>query len=308
MPGGEGGRFGIRAPSLVRLASERIVQLLEPLPHSLGVLLEPSHQVGQLAQLMTRFARQLFEQLLRRHRERELGRAVGGRWWQRFRRNEQPGHAEQQPADRPLPQPRPDTRIQVDATLQPHQGEEATEHTRRDRPTEHLRHPPSPLQRCIGGREQDEPRHQRRRQTSDTHQPESPFIQRWTASVLEQALLATLLELGAERHRQFLGAEPGGEKPPRTPASLGAGSVICFARTSVALPASNGSVPERAKYPTTPSAYRSLRASTHSPSACSGLMNSGVPITSPPSSPAAPRTNPAIPQSATNPRPLASSS
>src|SRR5205814_7543179 len=50
--------------------------------------------------------------------------------------------------------------------------------------------------------------------------------------------------------------------------------LICFASTSVALPASNGSVPETAKYPTTPSAYRSLRASTPSPSACSGLMRS----------------------------------
>src|SRR2546430_478759 len=33
-------------------------------------------------------------------------------------------------------------------------------------------------------------------------------------------------------------------------------------------------------------------------------MNSGVPITSPPSSPAAPRTSPAIPKSATSARPL----
>src|SRR2546422_238172 len=78
------------------------------------------------------------------------------------------------------------------------------------------------------------------------------------------------------RQRSIVAASRGGT-PGATEASGGGGSLTWRASTAMSSWPTNGSSPDNAKNPTTPSEYRSLRGSTRSPSTCSGLMNSAVP-------------------------------
>src|SRR5437773_8937373 len=80
------------------------------------------------------------------------------------------------------------------------------------------------------------------------------------------------------RQRSIVAASRGGT-PGATEASGGGGSLTWRASTDISSGPTNGSSPDNAKNPTTPSEYRSLRGSTRSPSTCSGLMNSAVPTT-----------------------------
>ena len=55
---------------------ERVLQLVEPAAHALGVTLEAVHDIGQIAQLTSRFAGEAFVELLGCHADGELGGSV----------------------------------------------------------------------------------------------------------------------------------------------------------------------------------------------------------------------------------------
>ncbi len=98
-----------------------------------------------------------------------------------------------------------------------------------------------------------------------------------SASPASNRLAGILLEASIDRRRTAPAGRSG-----RSDATVGGACVRCMAITAVrAVGASNGSCPVTAKNATTPSEYRSLRPSSGSPAACSGLMNCGVPTTSP---------------------------
>ena len=86
-------------------------------------------------------------------------------------------------------------------------------------------------------------------------------------------------------------------------------SVSTAASTAITCPPANGFRPVHSRYSTAPRLNRSVRWSTFSPRACSGLMYAGVPTTAPllVTSPSA-STGRASPKSSTFTRPLGASS
>ena len=97
---------------------QRLLQLLEPGPHALRVLLEPVHDLRQIAELPARLFGKRFVELFGRHAERELGGTMGQRRRECLRPGEHARDAEQPPADAPRPQPPPEFGVDVAPALQ----------------------------------------------------------------------------------------------------------------------------------------------------------------------------------------------
>ena len=178
--------------------------------HLLRIGLESVHHVGEIAQLAAGLLGKPFVQLLHRHPERELRRAVGERRLQRLSRNEPSCDAEQPAAQTTGPHLAPELRVHVASPLQHDERAESRADTCEHRQRDDAQDPGTAVLDVRHDHREDAPECDDQRRPGDPAQ--HALERRWPVALAVGALLADALDLGLERDAQVAVPEAGLEQ------------------------------------------------------------------------------------------------